>query len=63
MFEAIGMQFVLRTATNEDYKALCMLYTQLDRVHYQALPEFFRPVGVLLTLFMKNWVIVQRGDV
>jgi ribosomal protein S18 acetylase RimI-like enzyme len=44
MKEAIGMQFVLRTATQEDYDALCTLFAQLDRVHYRALPEFFRPV-------------------
>ena len=38
------MQIVLRTATHEDYEALCLLYAQLDRVHYQTLSDFFRSV-------------------
>ena len=42
--EAIAIQIILRTATSEDYAAWCMLYAQLDRSHYLALPEFFRPV-------------------
>jgi diamine N-acetyltransferase len=37
------MSIVLRTATPQDYQALCMLFAQVDRVHYQALPEFFQP--------------------
>ena len=38
------MDIALRAATREDYELLCMLFTQLDRVHSQALPEFFRPI-------------------
>jgi len=38
------MQIVLRTATHKDYEALCLLYAQVDRVHFEALSEFFRPV-------------------
>jgi diamine N-acetyltransferase len=38
------MNIVLRAATHEDYESLCALFAQLDRVHYQTLPEFFRYV-------------------
>jgi diamine N-acetyltransferase len=38
------LSIVLRAATHEDYESLCALFTQLDRVHYQTLPEFFRHV-------------------
>ncbi|HXZ06398.1 MAG TPA: GNAT family N-acetyltransferase [Ktedonobacteraceae bacterium] len=38
------MQIVLRTATLEDYEGLFLLYAQLDQVHTEALPEFFRSV-------------------
>ena len=38
------MNILLRAATQEDYEALCVLFAQGDRFHYQALPEFFRPV-------------------
>ena len=38
------MQIVIRTARHEEYEALCMLYSQVDNVHAEALPEFFRPV-------------------
>ncbi len=38
------MDIALRAATREDYELLCTLFTQLDRVHSQALPEFFRPI-------------------
>ncbi|HEX6109769.1 MAG TPA: GNAT family N-acetyltransferase [Ktedonobacteraceae bacterium] len=42
--EAKAIDIFLRAATHEDYEALCALFAQGDRVHYQALPEFFRPV-------------------
>jgi diamine N-acetyltransferase len=38
------MQIVLRTATFEDYDALNLLYAQLDQVHTEALPDFFRSI-------------------
>ncbi len=38
------MQIVLRTATLEDYDVLYLLYAQLDQVHAEAIPEFFRSV-------------------
>ena len=38
------MDILLRAATHEDYEAVCILFAQGDRFHYQALPEFFRPV-------------------
>ncbi len=38
------MHIVLRTATHEDYEAMCILFAQLDRVHYQAFHEFFAEI-------------------
>ena len=38
------MHIVLRTATQEDYDALCTLFAEVERVHYEALSEFFRSV-------------------
>lgn len=38
------MNIVLRTATHEDYEALCTLYAQGDYVHSEAIPDIFRSV-------------------
>jgi|SRR5579875_1118225 ribosomal protein S18 acetylase RimI-like enzyme len=38
------MTIVLRAAIYEDYEDACALYEQLDRLHSQALPNFFHPV-------------------
>lgn len=38
------MNVTLRTATTEDYEAVSVLYDQLEQVHAQALPDFFRAV-------------------
>ncbi len=38
------MSIVLRAAKYEDYEGACALYEQLDRIHAQALPNFFHPV-------------------
>jgi diamine N-acetyltransferase len=39
-----SMESELRAATQEDYEAVCALLAQVDRIHAEALPEFFRPV-------------------
>lgn len=38
------MEWIIREATLGDYDALCALFAQVDRVHYTALPDIFRPV-------------------
>src|SRR5437588_2036063 len=38
------MEGVLREASQEDYEAVCALLAQVDRLHAEALPEFFRSV-------------------
>ena len=38
------MNIVLRVATYKDFEGVSGLYDQLDDVHIQALPHFFRPV-------------------
>jgi ribosomal protein S18 acetylase RimI-like enzyme len=38
------MNIVLRAARSEDYEAVCALYTQLESLHAQALPHYFRPL-------------------
>ncbi|HLZ62973.1 MAG TPA: GNAT family N-acetyltransferase [Ktedonosporobacter sp.] len=38
------MNMVLRAATDEDYEVVCTLYDQLEQIHAQALPHFFRTV-------------------
>lgn len=38
------MNIILREATGEDYEAVSILYDQLEHVHAQALPHFFRAI-------------------
>lgn len=37
------MNWTIRDATIADYDGLCALFAQVDRVHYTALPDIFRP--------------------
>ncbi|HEU5349838.1 MAG TPA: GNAT family N-acetyltransferase [Ktedonobacterales bacterium] len=37
------MDWTIREATIADYDALCALFAQIDRIHYTALPDIFRP--------------------
>jgi diamine N-acetyltransferase len=39
----VAMKFILRSAAQEDYDSLGMLYAQGDSYHAQALPQIFRP--------------------